>query len=749
MPPKRSPQSTLTNKLTKAEGLLFLIATRLLTAFRYKEASPGGDFSHFLGNIKEEMKKIKDIFNKYDPTPPSIRHRYHSIIKTVALEWESAVEERRTFDLGKFTGKHIDKYCARTASDHPEWPAILYSMDLSKDAADQAPDLQWWIPRPDGEGEHASPPPPPPAHPPPLRRSARMTKGKALLPLHPLDIKIGDDQPRGTNRSAVHINEASNNGQGRVGVPPPRKVVTPAGGSTTRATFQSPRESRLEKRRRVDDSLKNTEATQVAGWVAVGEDRCNPCKLVGRETCIPERDAGMSCIFCTGQSWSCNPPDSWLEKVPHLKQARPKPHNDVPIEVGGSSKKAAKATHHITEVEMSQRQNGHQRGSEVAQALDLEDLLEDLDLEELVSQDPSTIGLDLSGKKQMVAKMKQMVAKMKQRSAKMKQDLAALELTLHNIKLMARALCSHHGITKLFCQIPDAKIEDSFSAISRTLCDVIVLLRAVCEHQGITIPLLSDLTATAASTSIHPVTPSLVTGSLVHNLAPQSDEISNVGTEDEEPSQVCPSLIPCFVESGFAISALIQEAASQTRGLKRPRPDELMDTNSTSGHIQVSPFHCLCTFPSQMRRQCESCSHKKVKCAQCKGKKPSNQGARYQDSNHPYEHSTPAPARGPLKGTPAGRESTAQSSRFALSITDPDDLLSINLPGIDPAITTLCWRMELVRARAACEVANANKEFVEEKYEQSLEQAAALGQSTAGEPRAKRGKTNTSRKGKR
>ncbi|KAH9021072.1 hypothetical protein EDB84DRAFT_1513391 [Lactarius hengduanensis] len=431
----------------------------------------------------------------------------------------------------------------------------------------------------------------------------------------------------------------------------------------------------------------------------------------------------MSCIFCTGQSWSCNPPDSWLEKVPDLKQARPKPHNDVPIEVGGSSKKAAKATHHITEVEMAQRQNGHQRGKEVAQALDLEDLLEDLDLEELVSLDPSTIGLDLSAKKEMVAKMKQMVAKVKQRSAKMKQDLAALELTLHNI--------NHHGITfphHLDPTLdhedynPRTKIEDSFSAITRTLRDVTVLLRAVCEHQGITIPLLSDLTATAASTSIHP---------------------------DEEPSQVCPSLIPCFVESGFAISALIQEAASQTRGLKRPRPDELMDTNSTSGHIQVSPFHRLCTFPSQMPRQCESCSHRKVKCAQCKGKKPSYQGARYQDSNHPYEHSTPAPARGPRKGTPAGRESTAQSSRFALSITDPDDLLSINLPGIDPAITTLCWRMELVRARAACEVANANKEFVEEKYEQSLEQAAALGQSTAGEPRAKRGKTNTSRKGKR
>ncbi|KAH8993895.1 hypothetical protein EDB86DRAFT_1317151 [Lactarius hatsudake] len=615
-------------------------------------------------------------------------------------------------------------------------------MDLSKDAAEQSAELQWWIPRPDGEGEHALPSPPPPRpHPPPLRRSARMTKEKALLPLYPLDIKVGDDQPRVTNRSAVHINEASNNDQGGVDEPPPRKVVMPAGRSTTRAKFLSPRESRLEKRRRVDDSVENTEATQVAGWVAVGEDRCNPCKLVGRETCIPEQNASKSCIFCTGQSWSCNPPDSWLEMVPHPKQARPKPHitkDDVPIEVGGSSKRAAKATHHSTEVEMAQRQSGHQRGGEgkppvcrvcnrradqtlVAQALDLEDLLEELDLEELVDQDPSMIGLDLSAKNQMVAKMKQKVAEMKQRSAEMKQDLATLELNLHNIKLMARALCNHHGITfphHLDSTLdhedynPRTKTKDYYSAISQTLREVYVLIRAVCDHQGIAIPLRSDLTATAASTSIHPVAPSLVTGSPVHNLAPKyASAISNVGTEDEEPSQ---------------------EAASQARGLKRPRPDELMDTSSTSGHIP-----------------CESCSQRKVKCAQCKGKKPSNQGARYQDSNHPYEHSTPAPARGRRKGTPVGRESTAQLSRLPLSITDPDDLLSIDLPGIDPAITTLCWRMELVRAHSACEVVNAHKEFVEENYEQSLERAAALGQSTAGEPRAKRGKTNTSKKGKR
>ena len=40
--------------LTETESLLLPIYARLLTAFRYKEAHPGGDFSHFVGKIDEE-----------------------------------------------------------------------------------------------------------------------------------------------------------------------------------------------------------------------------------------------------------------------------------------------------------------------------------------------------------------------------------------------------------------------------------------------------------------------------------------------------------------------------------------------------------------------------------------------------------------------------------------------------------------------------------------------------------------------
>jgi hypothetical protein len=37
---------------------------------------------------------------------------------------------------------------------------------------------------------------------------------------------------------------------------------------------------------------------------------------VGREVCKPQwnaREPCKCCVFCTGKSWSCNPPDSWFE----------------------------------------------------------------------------------------------------------------------------------------------------------------------------------------------------------------------------------------------------------------------------------------------------------------------------------------------------------------------------------------------------------------------------------------------------
>ncbi len=110
--------------------------------------------------------------------------------------------------------------------------------------------------------------------PPALHRLGQTTKGKALLPLHPLDIKIGIDQPRGTKRSAAvatHIDEVPDEVRGGESEPGPRRMVTPVGRTTRRVRFQSPLESPPNKRHRVGDDLETAEAALDEPWVAVEE----------------------------------------------------------------------------------------------------------------------------------------------------------------------------------------------------------------------------------------------------------------------------------------------------------------------------------------------------------------------------------------------------------------------------------------------------------------------------------------------
>ncbi|KAH8980273.1 hypothetical protein EDB92DRAFT_1954102 [Lactarius akahatsu] len=187
------------------------------------------------------------------------------------------------------------------------------------------------------------------------------------LPVLPLDIEIGVDQPRGTRRSAAiaaHSDKAPNEDLGGDGEPGPRKAATPI----ERACL--PRYSFLyrKQRRRVDDDPKTAEAAATDDlWEAVGEERCDPCKLVGREVYKPQWDESSkppctSCVFCTGKSRSCNSPDSWLEKVGtklRPKPAPPKTHqgisagNATPIEVGKIPETATEASPPTTEVEVS------------------------------------------------------------------------------------------------------------------------------------------------------------------------------------------------------------------------------------------------------------------------------------------------------------------------------------------------------------------------------------------------------------
>ena len=141
------------------------------------------------------------------------------------------------------------------------------------------------------------------------------------------------DHPRGNKRSATVADEPSED-QGE-GNEPTQKSVSPVG---RRVRFQSPALSRPKQRQRVDDDLDIAEPAPDKMWVAKGEvgpfnnfsfsrsltllqDRCKPCKLVERDICKPQRSAKGSyeyCVFCTGESSSCNPPDSWLEKAGSL-----------------------------------------------------------------------------------------------------------------------------------------------------------------------------------------------------------------------------------------------------------------------------------------------------------------------------------------------------------------------------------------------------------------------------------------------
>jgi len=259
--------------------------------------------------------------------------------------------------------------------------ASQLSTHLCKHAAEHAPESQGWVPgpHPDTEGGDAT-------YPPPLAaRELGDHRGcfSACAPMAP-EFQSSAAQPRGTKRPAAaaasaHIDGVPDEDQGGDKEPGPRNVVTPR--RTTRTTPYSFL-SRL-KRRRIDDGLETAEGAPDADelWVAVGEDRCKPCILVGREVCKPQWNGSepcKSCVFCKGQTWSCNPPDSWLKKVAsvlHPKQTPPKRQEDkAALDAGGSSE-TAEAAPPITEVAAVKRRTGHQKGVKVTLAAsDLEDL---------------------------------------------------------------------------------------------------------------------------------------------------------------------------------------------------------------------------------------------------------------------------------------------------------------------------------------------------------------------------------------
>ncbi|KAN0137342.1 hypothetical protein V8E53_004787 [Lactarius tabidus] len=195
--------------------------------------------------------------------------------------------------------------------------------------------------------------------------------------------RVSTDDTRGTKHSAT-VSDEPNEDQD-YNESETRKSVSPVG---RRARFWRPASPRPKKRQRVGDDLDTAETALDDMWVAEGEDRCKPCKLVEREVCMPLRSARGSyerCVFCMDKSWPCNPPDSWLERVGSVLNLKQPPAqtdevamDDAPIVAREISGTAGASPPSISGEAAVRRQRGPQEhgGAEVQVALNDDDRLQ-------------------------------------------------------------------------------------------------------------------------------------------------------------------------------------------------------------------------------------------------------------------------------------------------------------------------------------------------------------------------------------
>ncbi|KAI9436408.1 hypothetical protein BJY52DRAFT_1197090 [Lactarius psammicola] len=202
--------------LTKPEMLLFAIAVRLNTVIRYLAENPGGDNSWFISGITAEMKQIATIYVQY-PQDGGVRHHVHGSIGVVAKEWKIAEEENCSPNVGKLSVKVVDKCCANTVKNFPQWPSVLHLTDLSEYVKEQPQENLWWeLPgspmdmsaEDSGDGLH---------------RLGRINKGKAPAPL---DVEpVPAPQQHGKKCSVVESTGDSNKTACCAVAPPSRRVV--------------------------------------------------------------------------------------------------------------------------------------------------------------------------------------------------------------------------------------------------------------------------------------------------------------------------------------------------------------------------------------------------------------------------------------------------------------------------------------------------------------------------------------------
>jgi hypothetical protein len=88
---------------------------------------------------------IWHIYTRFSQ-PSSGHHRVHATVAIIAKEWQLAENANRPPNIGRVSVKVIDKACAALSAHYLQWPDMLWSKDLSKQAAAQPLSDQWWIP---------------------------------------------------------------------------------------------------------------------------------------------------------------------------------------------------------------------------------------------------------------------------------------------------------------------------------------------------------------------------------------------------------------------------------------------------------------------------------------------------------------------------------------------------------------------------------------------------------------------------
>jgi hypothetical protein len=84
---------------------------------------------------------IVNIYKKH-PT----QHHIHSAVGVMNYKFQVSRNEERTPDYNSITSKVIKKCIAAAVEGYKQWPMILKSENLSKEAKQQPLEVQWWLP---------------------------------------------------------------------------------------------------------------------------------------------------------------------------------------------------------------------------------------------------------------------------------------------------------------------------------------------------------------------------------------------------------------------------------------------------------------------------------------------------------------------------------------------------------------------------------------------------------------------------